>query len=407
MKEEVAIVLAGVLLVLLSGSIVIASPLTKITVGVEKNVISAQENNGVLPEMNTAVSGGSKLTERNTGIKPMVDQNTETTASNATKRAQELEKRVTVTTENAKNVPTRAQSIGTKEHRKSSTRRGRTPVQYRPSKYVAIPLPKSVVSKAAAKKMEESGRIKCGGDACTLLVEKNAPNKQMAQALKAIIGNVSRNAKIRAAIIRSGDYAVAKAVVVEQNRTDVSYATADQGIFAVTVEIPKSEINSAALIEGNVVFLRTDPILRIYLRSENNEIAVAKFSIKKAVELNTNDSIEFASCTIGVKNVNYDPSDGTLRFQMSDGNQPVYIPSVKIVAPGTLVLPQYDSKTKTYTAKIGSARNTKIEAYVDGCGQIIYPLAESAQNSKSNGGIAAILVILGIIAAAVVIVARA
>ncbi len=365
---------------------------------------------------NTVMGSNDVGTKLNTVMHEATEYNAETNAIEAPTHAGSKQIMSTAESEEnkmetaAKTVKARvkqAVQAGKKNYKQPSKVKssGEKHVRYRPSKYVAVPLPAKLATTS-----EKNGPVKtkCSGSRCYLLVDKNTSTKHLERFLESIVKNAAPHAKVHVAVERKGAYAVAKAVVVDQNKTDVSYATADQGIFAVTVEIPKSEVNSAKLIEGNVIFLQTDPVLRIYLRSENNQIAVAKFTIRKAVDLNTTDSIEFASCSIGVRNVKYDPNEGTISFQMSDGNQPVYIPSVKIVAPGTLVLPQYDSKTRTYVAKLNRTNNAKIEAYVDGCGEIIYPLVTSTQNTgTSSGGIAAILVIIGIVAAAIIVVARA
>jgi len=301
------------------------------------------EKNSESYEMNTVVgqqaeSPNSIRSEMNEMV--TTEEHTKQEAKNTTKAAKETTEKMGEKSQNMANAAV------------TSTGNKGDGAKYKPSAHVAVAIPRRFAEENTIKEMESKGMAKCKGDSCIIMVDKNAAEKHIAHILSAVLKRVSSRAKVHTAIIRRGDYAVAKAVVEDVNKTEVSYATADQGIFAVTVE--------------------------------NNQIAVARFVIKKALDLNTTDRIEFASCSIGVRNVNYDPSNGTISFQMSDGNQPVYIPSVKIVGPGTLVLPQYDSETKRYAAKIKNPAGAKIEAYVDGCGEIIYPLTEGQTSSREN-----------------------
>lgn len=357
-----------------------------------------QDTNNMLSEMNT-------MGDQQMGVHSIQSEMNEMITTTEEHAKREANTAAKIARETTKKMRTESHNV---IHSVETTTRGKGGgATYKPSKHIAVAIPKKFAEDNTIKEMESKGMAKCKGDSCIIMMEKNTPEEHVVHILSAVLKRIPPKAKVHTALIRHGDYAVAKAVIEDVNKTEVSYATADQGIFAVTVEIPKSDVNSARLIEGNVIFLQTDPVLRIYLRSENNQIAVARFTIKKAVDLNTTDMIEFASCSIGVRNVRYNSNKGTISFQMSDGNQPVYIPSVKIVGPGTLVLPQYDSQTKTYTAKIKNTTGTKIEAYVDGCGEIIYPITGTQTNTGENkGGVAAILVVLGIIAAAILIVLR-
>ena len=400
--EDIWLIIA-VFAILGIATIAMASPLVT---GVGTAGVVTQKNaDQNVQKVETKISATTHETNTfNNMANPREDKNTaKTVAEKQIKKSANSTEKVEKTAKNA--MGGMAKNTNPREHEQ----KGPTHVKYKPSKYIAMAIPLTHHGKEAAKEINGEGALRCKNGVCTIIADKNTGTKQIEHILEKIIGNRPNVMRVRAKIIRKGDYAVAKAVVVEKNSTEVSYATADQGIFAVTVEIPKTEVNSAKLIEGNVIFLQTDPVLRIYLRSENNQIAVARFTIKKAVDLNTKDSIEFASCSIGVKNVNVDSGAGKLTFQISDGNQLVYIPSVKIVAPGTIILPQYDSQTKTYSAKIKDVSDAKIEAYVDGCGEIIYPITTAQENigGHNTNGITIIVVILGVIAAAVLVVTRA
>ncbi|NPA76436.1 MAG: hypothetical protein GXN93_01630 [Candidatus Diapherotrites archaeon] len=345
---------------------------------------------------------------------------------------QEMEKHVKTAVTEANKAKERMESAERKEHNMPSktthSEERASHVKYKPSPEIVIPIPEKMAKSMAHENHEEHNEMHhegnvmengaretntetphiktmCEHGQCYIVMDKNVSPKMINAILEKTIRTTS-HAKVRAEVIRKQDFAVVKAVVEENSQTHVEYATADQGIFAVTVEIPKTEVNNPSLIEGNVIFLKTDPVLRIYLRSEGNEIAVAGFTVKKAVELNTTDALEFAACTLGIRNVQTKGDEIT--FQITDGNQPVYVPSVKIETPGTLILPQYDAGSKTYSAKIQNTQGARIVAYVQGCGEIIYPLAEKAKASGgSTNGVAAIVVILGIIAVAVLVISRA
>ncbi len=269
--------------------------------------------------------------------------------------------------------------------------------KYRPAPKMPVPIPATVAKVAREHNVE----VRCYKKGCYMLVDKNAAEG----SINHILDRIMTGSKARIHVLRKGKFAVVEAVVPENNVTKVQYATDDSGIFAVTVEIPKSEVNSADLIEGNVIFLKTDPVLKIYLRNDENGITVSGFTIKKVVELNTTASISFAACTVGFSSVNM--KDGQISFQITDGNQPVYVPNVHITTPAGTVIPQYNPQTRTYSAKL-AADTGKIVAYVSGCGDIIYPITPEAEKKRSSTGatVATALVLLAIIAAGILVAKR-
>ncbi len=323
-------------------------------------------------------------------------------AESAAKHAgTETEKTTGKTVGNAMEVPQEgprgvaAKSAGGMEKRGNEVKK-EVP-KYRPAPKMPVPIPATVAKVAREHNIE----VKCYKKGCYMLVDKNAAEGNINRLLNRLMAG----SKTKIHVLRKEKFAVVEAVVPENNVTKVQYATDDSGIFAVTVEIPKSEVNSANLIEGNVIFLKTDPVLKIYLRNDGNGITVSGFTIKKAVDLNTTASIAFAACTVGFSSVNL--KDGQISFQITDGNQPVYVPNVHITTPAGTVIPQYNPQTHTYSAKL-AADNGKIVAYVSGCGNIIYPITPEVEKKRSSAGttVATALVLLAIISAGILVAKR-
>ena len=323
-------------------------------------------------------------------------EKTENVESNIMEKTKSVEQNAVKTTEETKSEM--RETVKTEEQKEEN-------VVYHRSDMVAIPVP-AMVEEQMEKKIEVNGveaEVKCEGGACVVKMPKSAAENAKMQAITmALQQAIPTKAKIKEmSVIEKNGFAVAKAVAVEENRTKVMYATADQGAFAVIVSIPKSVLKSAADVEGNVVVLQMDPVLKIYLKSEGNSIAVAGYTVDKDVNIVSNDSIEFAVCSVRIGDVTSQKSDQgyTLRFKIYDGTEAVYVPNVRITAPGMSVVPQYDEVSKTYSATVPSIENAKIVANVDGCGEITYYIQSSERQTSSTTAAIVALVIVALIVA--------
>ena len=273
-------------------------------------------------------------------------------------------------------------------------------VVYWSSDTVAIPVP-AIVEEMVENKIEVNGveaEVKCENGACVVEMPKIATEREKMHAVVATLQQtIPMRAKIwQMSVLERNGFTVAKAVATEENRTNVLYATADHGAFAVIAEIPKEILPDARKVEGNVVVLETDPVLKIYLRSEENGIAVAGYSIEGDINIVSKDRIEFAICSVRIADasVRKEGDRYTLSFKIYDGASPVYVPNVRVLAPGRSVVPQYDEATRTYSAIMGDVSDTRIVATVDGCGEITYYVQPPRESTSDTTILAALLVVL-------------
>ncbi len=274
---------------------------------------------------------------------------------------------------------------------------------------IAIPMP---AAKQMEQQLEINGipvKVKCEHGACIAELPATVSQKEIMSAVaKQIMSHVAPEESNKLKIKKVETYNlvtdnVTKVVAqnVENNSTVVTYAATGYKTVAVTVEIPKSVLPKASgYVEGNIIIVKDDPVLRIYLSPDGNSPSIVSFTVKKAVEDLGSTVIEFAACQIKVVNVRTTTvgDKWQVSFQIRDGNTPVYIKGVHIVGAGVDVVPQYDAATKTYIATVKPAMGLKISAYVSGCGEITAAVPEP-QQSAGVPGIVVGAVILAAIAA--------
>lgn len=267
-------------------------------------------------------------------------------------------------------------------------------VKYERSDSVSLPIPVEMkMTNAKVGEVEIRGimaETKCDGGKCVIVMPKDeASQKELLHLAITMaveqMGVANKVHVVQTAVIERNGFMVAKVVAAEENKLRVMYATADQGAFAVISEIPKEVLPDINLIEGNVVFLETDPVLKIYLKAENNEIAVSGYTVTKDVNFISKDRVEFAVCAVRITDVSVTENGDRyiLSFRVMDGTTPVYVPNVRIAGPGTSVIPQYDDIKKRYTATLSKADGIKIVANVSGCGEITY-YVQKPENTSNN-----------------------
>ncbi|GEM_PF-3053127 len=279
------------------------------------------------------------------------------------------------------------------------------------AKTVAVAIPAPVRGEMQSE-IEINGvkvRVECHHGACIAEMPAEMARKTvMAEVAKQILERAAPQAAKRLEIKKIETYNLVTDNVTavmaqdkENNSTVVTYAATGYKTVAITVEIPKDVLQKASgYIEGNVIIVKDDPVLRIYLSPEGNSPSTASFTVKKAVDELGSTVIEFAACQIRVANVQTIPvgDKWQVSFQIRDGNTPVYLQGVHIVGAGVDVVPQYDAATKTYIATVKPAMGLKIRAYVSGCGEITANVPKPA----GSQGIPSI-VVWGIVLAAIAV----
>ena len=272
-------------------------------------------------------------------------------------------------------------------------------VEYKRSGMVAIPVP-AIVEGMGEKKVDINGvkvGIACEDGVCIVKMPKSTAKTVKIQTMIAFLQNaVQAKVKVKTmSILDRNGFVVAKAVAVEGNRTKVMYATADQGTFAVIADIPKYVLPNAEGIEGNIVILKADPVLKIYLRSEKNRIGIAGYSIEGDVNVISKDRVVFAICAVRISDATIRESGDkySLKFKVRDNMLPVYVPNVRVTLPGKTIIPQYDDDTKTYSALLDSANHVKIIANIDGCGEIVYYIPPPRDHEGSTVTVMAIAIL--------------
>ena len=169
------------------------------------------------------------------------------------------------------------------------------------------------------------------------------------------------------------------------------------------VFVPKDVVKSTDNIMGPYLTLIPDPILRIYLQAKDGNADIKKISIHGANKDEfPGGTISFGSCDAGVSDLQINKTGKNryqIMFSITDAGNPIVAKTVFLKVDSRQIIPQFDSRTYTYSAEVSLPPGTHkvtISAETGGCGEIIYQKTFETGNSSILGviiaAIAAILV---------------
>jgi len=193
----------------------------------------------------------------------------------------------------------------------------------------------------------------------------------------------------------------------EHNVLHISATGFGVGYLRLNLDVPKS-VATFDRILGPAVVYNTDPLLHLYLRAENGAMDVSGVEITGVSDANAlyavKTSLDFAACDLRVSDFSVSSVGGQVvaKFRILDGNQPVYLKDVSVLAGDALIRPQFSTDSMMYSFTITGAKFplvVRISAPVHGCGTLSFEKrVDSVGNSVPYGIIVLIasLIVLGV-----------
>ncbi len=149
--------------------------------------------------------------------------------------------------------------------------------------------------------------------------------------------------------------------------------------FSYDIYLPKKAVESAKNVKTPHITIVPDPVIRIYLKANQNGIAVASVSIEnvKSKFLPTG-ILSFGACDVSIGSfqvAKIGPRKYAISFQVLDKETPILANHVSVKIDDRIVIPQYDSEKQEYRATVelpSGAHRAEITVDVPLCGQTIY-----------------------------------
>ncbi len=149
--------------------------------------------------------------------------------------------------------------------------------------------------------------------------------------------------------------------------------------FSYDIYLPKKAVESAKNVKTPHITIVPDPVIRIYLKANQNGIAVASVSIENVKSKFLPAGIlSFGACDVSIGSfrvTQISPRKYAISFQVLDKETPIIANHVSVKIDDRIVIPQYDSEKQEYRATVelpSGAHRTEITADVPLCGQTIY-----------------------------------
>jgi len=197
-----------------------------------------------------------------------------------------------------------------------------------------------------------------------------------------------------------------RTMLKEKDRVEV-YVAKGYLPVAMDVNVPKID-GRVPEIAGRPVFLDVDPVLRVFLKVYDGNIATQQIIVERDANI-IDEKIRFAACSLYVENlvvetVKDDKYNIIIRFQITDGGDVVYIQNVRAKIGGKNVIPQYDEGQRVYTATASTQRGVRrieIIGEADGC-PAIYHVQEVYVGPDAPNILFAVITIIAAVAVAYV-----
>ncbi len=216
----------------------------------------------------------------------------------------------------------------------------------------------------------------CEDNFCVVFIPKNLVNHNTHLCIRENRITFCPNGTIT--LMDLGVASLSKTVRKSGNKKTTTYVGKGYYPVAIRVKIPKIDGKPPKIV-ANAIYIETDPVLKIFLKTYNGNVAVSQItteSTSKVIE----DKISFESCTLNIAHVVTAVEDRNgntvlVSFQVVENDMPVYVPTVDVTIAGKKITPQYDPVLKTYVARTTVPKGTvriHISARAEGCSTISY-----------------------------------